>query len=246
MSRKAREYSHSGLYHVVFRGMNKHNIFEENEDFLKFLYFVHDVKQELQFQMYAYCLMSNHVHILLNESKTGDVSLIMKKLLVRYAGWFNRKYERSGSLFGNRFKSQPVESDEYLLTLIRYIHQNPIRAKVVKSLEEYRWSSYSEYLNKPILVDTDFMLSITDKNSFIKFHQQEEKGHFQVSDRIRRSDSSVRQRIIELMEGKDPQVLGEFIKPERDKILKKLKEEGFSIRQIERATGVSRGIIARC
>ncbi len=119
ISRRARQYSQSGLYHIVFRGMNRHNIFEEDEDFIKFKDIVKDLKQEMQFKIYAFCLMSNHVHILLNEYNTGDISAIMKKLLVRYAGWFNRKYSRSGVLIGNRFKSQPVEKDEYLLSLVR-------------------------------------------------------------------------------------------------------------------------------
>lgn len=245
MSRRARQYSQSGLYHIVFRGINRQNIFEEDVDFIQFKSITKDLKQEMQFQIYAYCLMSNHVHILLNECSTGDISLIMKKLLVRYAGWFNRKYLRSGALIGSRFKSKPVDKDEYLLPLVRYIHQNPIRAKTVTDLNDYKWSSYSEYIHESSMTDTEFILSMMDKKSFKKYHLQKETESHEISDRLGKSEEDIKRRIKELIDGREPHVIGLMTKIERNQIIKKLKEdEGFSIRQIERATGVSRGIIA--
>ncbi|SNS90823.1 Transposase IS200 like [Anaerovirgula multivorans] len=105
MSRQARQYSQSGLYHIVFRGMNRHNIFEEEEDFIKIKDIIQRLKKEMLFEIYAFYLMTNHVHILLKEYNIGDITVIMKRLLTRYAGWFNRKYSRSGALIANRFKS---------------------------------------------------------------------------------------------------------------------------------------------
>jgi len=89
--------------------------------------------------------MSNHVHIIIKELNMGDISLIMQRMLTRYAGWYNRKYDRSGILISNRFKSEPVETDEYLLTLARYIHQNPIKAGISTSIDKYKWSSFNDY-----------------------------------------------------------------------------------------------------
>jgi len=247
MSRQARQYSQTGLYHIVFRGMNRQNIFEEENDFIKIKDIIQNLKQEMQFEIYAYCLMTNHVHILLKEHNMGDISVIMKRLLTRYAGWFNRKYTRSGALIANRYKSQPVEIDEYLLSLIRYIHQNPIRAKIETQIDKYKWSSYTEYIHESKLADTEFILTIMDKKAFQEYHQQEEKELYEVSDRIRKSEEYIRQRIIKLIDGREPHEIGLLTKPERNKIIRQLKEnEGFSIRQIERATGISRGIIARC
>lgn len=246
VGRQARQYSQAGLYHIIYRGMNRQNIFEEDNDYIKMANIIFDLKREMKFAIYAYCFMTNHVHLLLKESNTGDISIIMKRMLTKYAGWFNRKYERSGALIANRYKSQPVEKDEYLLSLVRYIHQNPLKANLSLALSDYKWSSYPEYLNKSVLADTELILSMIDRKGFEEFHQEEEKELHEVSDRIGKSEEYIRRRIIKLVNGKEPHVIGALPKSERNEIIKQLRiNEGFTIRQIERATGVSRGIIAR-
>ena len=224
MARQARQYSQTGLYHVVFRGMNRQNIFEEKNDFIKMMEVMQSLKQEMRFEIYAFCLMSYHAHILLKEHDMGDISVIMKRLLTRYAGWFNRKYSRSGALIANRYKSQPVEVDEYLLSLVRYIHQNPIRAKVVTEIEKYIWSSYTEYIHGGKLTDTGFILSIIDKKSFREYHQEEEKELYEVSDRIGKSEEYIRRRIMKLIDGREPHEIGLLPKAERNRIITQLKE----------------------
>ncbi len=246
MGRRAREYSQTGLYHIVFRGINRQNIFEEEDDYIKIVDIVLNLKQEMKFEIYAYCLMTNHVHLILKESDMGDISIIMKRLLTKYVGWFNRKYLRSGALMTSRYKSQPVENDEYLLSVIRYIHQNPLRAKMVTKIGEYKWSSYPEYINKNFLTDTQFVFSMIDKKGFEEFHQEEEKEIHEVSDRIGKSEEYIRRRIKKIIDGKEPHEIGILPKHERNEIIKRLRvDEGFSIRQIERATGISRGVIAK-
>ncbi len=246
MGRQARLYSQSGLYHVVYRGVNRQNIFEEVNDYFKMRDIIFYLKQELKFEIYAYCFMTNHVHLLLKENSTGDISTIMKRLLTKYAGWFNRKYERSGALIANRYKSQPLENDEYLLSVVRYIHQNPLKANLARTLSDYKWSSYPEYLNKSIITDTHTILSMIDKKDFKIFHQEEEKELHEVSDRISKSEEYIRRRIMLMINGKQPHEIALLPKAERNEVIMRLREdEGFSIRQIERATGISRGIIAR-
>jgi REP element-mobilizing transposase RayT len=97
----------------------------------------YDKKETLEFQIYDYCFMSNHVHLIINKQKMGDISLIMQRISTKYAGRFNRKYDRIGILIANRFKSEPVETEEYFLTLLRYIHQNPVNAGITKSTSNY-------------------------------------------------------------------------------------------------------------
>ena len=128
MGRASRSYSQSGVYHILFRGVNQQSIFEEKADYDKLKETILIVKEEMGFEIYAYCFMSNHVHIVLKEKTDKDISLIMKRILTKYARWYNLKYGRSGALIANRYKSVPVEIDEYFLQLIRYIHQNPIKA----------------------------------------------------------------------------------------------------------------------
>jgi REP element-mobilizing transposase RayT len=111
--------------------------------------------------------MINHVHLLFREKQLGDISLIMKRLLTQYAMYFNRKYQRSGALIASRYKSVPVEVDEYFIPLQRYIHQNPLKAGLVTKLEEYPFSSYSEYLFGGELVDTVFSLGMVGRDEWI-------------------------------------------------------------------------------
>ena len=97
MSRLARQYSQSGIYHIVFRGVNRQHIFEEDNDYQKMIEILLSLKKEMKFEIYVYCFMSNHVHILLKENVLGEIGLIMKQLLTKYARWYNIKYRRSGA-----------------------------------------------------------------------------------------------------------------------------------------------------
>ena len=116
--------------------------------------------------------MSNHIHMLLKEEKE-PISVIMKRISSSYVYYYNLRYGRCGHLFQERFKSEVVENDSYFLTVLRYIHRNPIKANMVKELKEYKWSSYNEYVNKlnrSKIIDTDFSLRIfsEDEDTAIK------------------------------------------------------------------------------
>ena len=127
MPRQARRKSKSGIYHVLLRGINRQQIFEDNEDFEMFLQVLKDCKAISECKLFAYCLMGNHIHLLVQESKE-PIGQFMKRILTRFVYWYNVKYQRVGHLFQDRFKSEPVENDSYFMTVIRYIHQNPLKA----------------------------------------------------------------------------------------------------------------------
>ena len=166
----------------------------------------------------------------------------MKRLLTKYARWYNIKYHRSGALIANRYKSQPVEVDNYFLSVVRYIHQNPVRANIAKKPENYKWSSYSYYLNKDSgIVDTDFLLSMIGVNEFKEFHNIAEEEIFLVDDKVKITDEKIRREIIKKF-SIEPKEIGTFDKEKRNSILRELKSR-YSIRQIERVTGISRGIV---
>ena len=254
MSREARQFSKTGLYHILFRGMNHCHLFEEEKDYEKFLETLKKVQDEMNYEIYAYCLMSNHVHIILRESTLRDITKIMRKILTKYAGWFNRKYKRSGSLIANRYKSEAVENDKYIISLVRYIHQNPIKAGMVFEIEQYNWSSYKEYIGegKEGITSTDFILEMMSENRnnaldmFKKLHKEDTKDEYNISDNKRKTEEEARQIILDFIDGKEPHEIGKLIKVERNEILRSLKGiEGLSIRQIERITGVPKGIISR-
>ena len=244
MSRLARRISESGVYHILFRGVNQQNIFEEAVDFNKLKETVALVKEDLDFKIYAYCLMSNHVHIVLKEKKLGDISLIMKRILTKYARWYNIKYDRSGALIANRYKSVPVEIDEYFLNLIRYIHQNPIKAGIVNKCEDYSYSSYKEYVKEKEITDTDFLMEMISQKEFVEYHQEIEKMDFRVTDSKKKTDEDIWVYLKKNYSIDNPKSVSKLPKVDRDNILTELKKE-FPIRQLQRVTGISRGVITK-
>lgn len=244
MSRIARSYSQSGIYHILFRGINQQNIFEEKADYEKFIEITANVKSQMEFEIYAYCLMNNHVHIVMKEKCEKDISLIMKRILTGYVRWYNIKYGRSGALIANRYKSVPVEVDEYFLELIRYVHQNPIKAGIAKKPEDYSYSSYTEYVKKPNICDVDFVFGMMDKTEFKEFHKESGKFEFKVTDSKKKSDEEVIFLIKKEYKIENPQDISKMPRPERNKIIAELKLK-YSTRQLQRITGVSRSVISK-
>lgn len=145
MPRKARAEVEGGLYHVITRGNNRRQIFNSPADYQKFLSLLAVQKTKLPFFLYAYCLMSNHVHLLI-ERQASAVGRIMHRLLTGYAQYYNRRYRRVGHLLQDRYKAILCQSDRYLSELVRYIHLNPVRARIVSKPEDYEYSSHGAYL----------------------------------------------------------------------------------------------------
>jgi len=159
MPRKPRIEIAGGLYHVISRGNNRGKIFRSHEDYLRFTNILGQQKRKTPFFLYAYCLMPNHFHLLI-EMQDEAVSRIMQRVLTTYSRYHNRKYKRIGHLFQGRYKSILCETDKYLGELVRYIHLNPVRAKMVKRPEEYEYSGHRAYigLDDSGLVDTEPVL----------------------------------------------------------------------------------------
>ena len=225
MSRSAREYSSSGIYHIVFRGVNQQSIFEEKADYEKLKRAIAIVKEEMKFKIYAYCFMSNHVHLVIHENQERDISLIMKRILTKYARWYNIKYGRSGALIANRYKSVPVEIDEYFLQLIRYVHQNPIVANMAEELDQYPYSSYCEYLSGAELTDVEFVFDMIKKREFIEFHATYDEVRLKVTDSNKKSDEELRFLICRNYKIDNPKGISKMTKDEKYKILGELKKD---------------------
>lgn len=147
MPRVQRVRGEFSTYHIVQRGNEKKNIFRNDEDKNRFLATIAKAREKYNFFVYAYCLMDNHIHLLINDNG-NDISKLMKSVNVSYVSYFNRVYQRCGHLFQDRFKSEMVKDDRYLLEVSRYIHNNPVKAKIVEKPEDFRWSSYNIYSGK--------------------------------------------------------------------------------------------------
>jgi REP element-mobilizing transposase RayT/ribosomal protein L7Ae-like RNA K-turn-binding protein len=175
MARKPRIEFPGALYHVIARGNHKNRIFLTPKDYQKYLSLIKRYKERYHFQLYAYALMSNHVHLLV-EIATVPLSKIMQGLQQTYTQFFNWKYGKAGHLFQGRYKAIICQKNVYLLELIRYIHLNPIRAGVAERLANYPWTSYSYYIKdtSATLIDTDFVLKqfADDKTTARRYYQE--------------------------------------------------------------------------
>lgn len=167
MPRVLRVKGEFSTYHVVQRGNEKKKIFRNDEDKVKFLETLAKAREKYNFLIYAYCLMDNHIHLLVNDNG-NDISKLMKSINISYVSYFNRTYQRCGHLFQDRFKSELVKDDRYLLEVSRYIHNNPVKAKMVERPDEFRWSSYNIYSGKAndalSLLDTSMILNYFSGN----------------------------------------------------------------------------------
>lgn len=123
MARCPRKKSYTKVYHIIIRGINKQDIFLDNQDLRKFRKEIKRVKEKYKFEIYAYAFMSNHIHLIIKD-ENENLELIMKSLTVSYSNYFNKKYERIGHLFENRFKSHAIEDESYLKNVVRYVHKN--------------------------------------------------------------------------------------------------------------------------
>lgn len=160
MPRKARERSASGVYHIMMRGINRQQIFLDNDDRDRFLFTIKQFKVQGRFEIYAYCLMGNHIHLLLKEL-SDTVGQVMKRICGSYVHWYNKKYSRVGHLFQARFRSEAVNDITYLMTVFRYIHHNPLKAGYTAAIEDYEWTSYHDYVRPwPYVADIGFMLQM--------------------------------------------------------------------------------------
>jgi len=244
MPRTARKKSSTGCYHVILRGIGKQVLFEEEEDYLRFLNAVRRCLAQESFEVIAYCLMENHVHLLLRAASSLD--RIMKRIAGSYAFYFNTKYERTGHLFQDRYMSEPVEDERYLLTVVRYIHNNPEKAGLCAH-NEYRWSSWHEYVSVPDIASTALVLDLVGGLEWF-FRCDEsvtETACMDISGPRHISDEKALRIIKATLKVGSGTQLQELAKRERDQALRVLKKEGLSVRQIERLTGINRGVILR-
>jgi len=159
MARKPRIEYPGAFFHIIVRGNNRENVFRDGADYVHYLEKFFYLCQEGDITVYAYCLMPNHIHLLLEIGK-GSLSKVLQRFHTWYTQYFNRRYDRVGHLFQGRYKAIVCNKDAYLLELVRYIHLNPVRAGLVDSPEDYAWSSHRIFLgiDKSEAIDPSFVL----------------------------------------------------------------------------------------
>jgi len=252
MPRMPRNKSGSGIYHIIMRGVNRQNIFEEPEDSDKFIQTLQQYKEISEYELFAYCMMGNHLHMLIKVGKE-PLEQLMRRISGKYVYWYNRKYSRIGNLFQDRFKSEPIDDDSYFLTVLRYIYQNPVKAGLVKRAEQYTGSNCIEYISNKNASNVDFVLNMFSTNRkaaidmFVDFINVPNSAVcLDIDDKHRITDEEARVVIKDLCMIHNSIDMQTIEKSLRNSYLIELKEKyKLPIRQIERLTGINRGIIQK-
>ena len=250
MARHSRKKSSLLTYHIVIKGADLQLLFEDEKDYKKYLEILELFKEECHFQIFAYCLMDNHVHLLIRHSPEYSLETIFRKINTTYAVWFNMKYDRTGSVQNGRYFSEPVENERYLLTVIKYIHFNPTKAGIESAPgTAYPWNSFYDYgTGNSTLTDTSPIYEIIGGyKEFEELHSSLPLQEcLEINQLRKRLPDDVAQNIIfEICGCSNSTEFQKLPLKDRNKNILLLKKEGLSIRQINRLTGVSKGVIER-
>lgn len=191
LTRKPRFEYPGGVYHLIQRGNNREYIFREKEDKEFLLDLIREYRDIMDFDLYGYVIMGNHYHFVIKISE-APLKDIMHRINNKFSRYYNQKYKRSGHVFENRYKGILVIDDRYLLSLIRYVHQNPVDAKICNRVEDYIWSSDKDYRtnNQIGMVDIDFILNMLSENrsqairAYKEFMDENKKEDIEVFEQV--------------------------------------------------------------
>ena len=249
MSIIPRKRSEADIYHVMNRGVGRCIIFEDDGDRAKFLDLLANVVEASCTRLHAWCLMDNHYHLLISVPY-DDLPKIMQLLDAQYATYFNARHKRDGRLFSGPYVSEPIESDEHFLVVLRYIHRNPVKAGMTATCD-YAWSSYREYLGRARLINPELAMSLlSDEEGFLVFHEIDDESCSCIDigdDRAPHllSDKQVLELAQSILPGCSIENLAGLPRVQRDEAIRTLEEAHLSIRQISRLTGIPKSTIAR-
>lgn len=215
MPRKSRNLIGSAFVHNMVQGINKEYIFQSEGEKYKYIDLMKKYSEKYQVLIIAYCIMDNHAHILTFSENIKNISLFMKGTNTEYAIYYNKTKNRVGYVFRNRFNSKSIYNQEYLLKCIKYIHMNPVKAGISKKEEDYKFSSYKNYISKSG--------NVNDKLLEIVFNQ--EKEYLKIMNSINYEPLNLEKEDINLEE-----VLKKFLVQENIK-LEKIQKDNLLIKK---------------
>lgn len=252
MARQARNKSTAGVYHVMLRGNERKPVFLDDEDKQTFINILLQKKEGAASLLYSYCVMDNHVHMVIQEAGQR-LDTFMKRIGITYAAYFNKKYNRVGHVFQDRFRSEPIDDDAYLLCAIRYIHKNPFGSGGSLSTD-YIWSSFPSYMNckdsPPLLPEMEDILGrfSSDRQcalqSFYEFHLGEEELPDLFLDMPDETGENAEDILNGFLQSRSWSS-GDLQKQDNRQVLRQLVEmlmtrSKISARQVSRLTGINR------
>ena len=248
MPRLARKYLESSFIHIIVQGINKEYIFQKNSFKDAYLNILKKIISETDIKVIAYCVMDNHIHLLIYSENIDHVSKIMQRTNGAYAKFYNKNKKRVGYVFRNRFYTQMILTEQQLYNCIVYIHRNPLKANMVDSFQGYKYSSYCEYLGKRVLISDDSMkLVFGDAKDFLDTFKAIHKT----------GDIEDIKDVIE--DFKDEKIIMDEYLKEKEKTIFEIKgnkellaelifrlryQGGLSLREMEKTLGISKSLLA--
>ncbi len=238
MARKPRIEYEGAFYHVITRGNQRQRIFKDKHDYLKYLEILSKYKLRHQFSLYSYVLMGNHIHLLI-ETKHIPLSKTLQGVNQSYTMYFNRRYRTVGHLFQGRYKSILCDRDEYLLSLIKYIHFNPVRAKITKDIQDYIWSSHKYYLGRKenYLIDVERVLRMFSEN---KTTSRKLYRHF-MGDGIAVKKETIYNTVDQMVLGRE-EFLDNVMEKYDGELNKEKREQEYTLSEIAKGLETVRGV----
>lgn len=212
MPRKSRNSIKTSYYHIMTQGINKSYIFERTEDIKYYIKCMFKLKNDYSLKIIAYCIMNNHAHLLIKTELIEELSKYMQRLNIKYSHFFNKKYNRVGYVFRDRYKSEGIYDEEHLYNCIRYIYDNPVKAGICKHASEYPYSNYKKINRK-----------INEQYSFIDDEETKEREYKNFIE-----DFLIKNNIKTTQIGENEDVLQEFITILKNKYkisLRKISED---------------------
>ncbi len=245
----------TNTHHVILRSINHQDIFYDDLDRKKFLKTIIKTKEKYEYELYAYVLMENHIHVLLNDNQ-NNLSKIIQSLATSYAIYFNKKYDRIGHVFYNRFKSKNIETEMYFLRTLRYIHFNPEKTGIC-SFEKYEWSSYLQYFKQSKIIDQKTVIQLFENNltTFKEFHNEYRNSSAQIcldsvemeeNNKAKMTDDVAIQKIKEHLNINNLVTIQNYNRKKRDEIIKEISTiEKIERKQLARILGLNERTIYR-
>ena len=155
MPRVARKRSKSYFYHIVVKGISREYIFEKEEYMKEYKKIILKKLETSNIKILAYCIMNNHAHFLIYSLNCEELGKYMQRVNTSYSNFYNRINKREGYVFKDRYYSQEILNQKHLYNCLRYIHNNPVKARIVKNMSEYKYSSYNEFLGKKYIISNE-------------------------------------------------------------------------------------------
>ena len=245
MSRVSRIKSSTGLYHVMLRGVDKRIIFTDDMDRIVFLKRIERVKRISDFKLYAYCLMDNHVHMLIGEGNE-PLEVVFKRIGVSYVSYFNSKHQLCGHLYQDRFRSEPIETQSYFIDVLKYICQNPVKAGLCSDPSEYCWLGCCGFREESGLIDDPKDIVSLNELSMKEWIEKDcTDVHIDNITKARYTDRDAINILCSACKCTYIQEIGGWDKERRNRAIADGLSAGLSARQISRVTGIGRGIVDR-